>query len=641
MALDVSGFNVPEQNFGGLYKAADTVERQRKEDQELAQQKLGRQAATSKFLTDYLDPKDHLTGTNYDPQIVGGFQNVLQQAQQLASKGASTNDILMAIGPSVSKLNDYSTKAKLIDQQIKSSVAKLKAYPGYNPEAVESEAKKAAFYGPDGKLKDISTVDPNQDYISLVAKNNPELITSSKGLDDFVNKTPMADFSRTVATTYAGRSRNVKYEAKHPFWEDLKTDEKGNIQTDAAGNPLGLGVAGGSMIDDNGKPIVNPTTGQPFQVMDKNNFNAIMTHNPDVADYVRGQVNQHFKAAGAKQLPSEGSPQWDMMARHILHDELETRSRSTFRTVDQQKETLPAIKVELGRDPSALDALANYESAVKLKGEYSINDPSGKPIKTNAVQTIGKIFNNDPDFVQGPPTQLPSGENVIDVTESFPTEGLKTGKNEPFVPESIYWDPSKRNLIVKLRSRTKDASAPGGGKDYSYKRLDVPESDAGKFMHQIAGANGVDPNKVSSILEQSGYRSAKFNNAAGSNDLNDRLKGAGNEKIEAISKSIDDDNFDALKNLPVKDGVIQSVDNRNILGGWLRDRYAIDVKTPTGKIRTIPFKDKDAFKDYIKGESTISVPPKKEAPKGDSKSSSLLMETLKTPTEDLRKKYNY
>lgn len=599
MALDLSGFQAQPQQFGGLYQAADTLERRRKEDERLKEEKEGRQAATSKFLTNYLDSKDHLTGTPYDPQIVNGLQGLLQQGQELASKGASTTDILMALGPKVAQINQYQTKAKLINDQIKGSVQRIKQFSGYNPEAVESEAKKAAFYGPDGKLKDISTVDPNTDWVSYVAQNSPEAITSGKGLDDLVSKTPMADYSRSVTTAYGGRNRTVKYEAKHPFWEDLQTDDKGNIATDATGNPLGLGVKGSSMVDDKGNPIVNQQTGNPYQVIDKNYFNAIMSHNPDVADYVRGQVNKYFKDAGAKNLPPEGSPQWDMMARHILHDELETRKRSTFKTIDQAKETAPAIKVELGRDPNALDAMANYESAIKLKGDYAyLNPKTGKTTKTNAVQTVGQIFNNNPDFLQGETKDLPDGRTVIDVTTAFPGGGLKSGRGEDDVYKNIYYDPNKRTLIVESQSKTKDAS---GQKPTSLE--EIPESKAGLFMARIAAANGVDPDKLNDLFGQMGYRGAKFNSPQ---DAGSRTQQEHQQRIQDAVKAVDEDKFDALKGTAVKDGTIEKVNSDRWTFGGLRDAYSITIRGADGKTKTVTFKDKDEFKKYISQSSTQS-----------------------------------
>lgn len=609
MALDLSGFNVPEQSFGGLYRAGDRLEQNRREDERIAREQEGRQASTAKFLTDYLDPKDHLSGTNYDPQIVSGFQDVLQKAQALAAKGANTNDILMAIGPSVSKLNDYSTKAKLINQQIKGSLGKLKGYTGYNPEALEMEARKQAFYGPDGKLKDISTVDPNQDYVTMAAQNSPEIVTSGKGLDDFVNKTPMADYQRTVQTAYGGRTKNSKIEAKHPFWEDLQKDEKGNIAVDASGNPLGLDVEGAPMVGDDNKPIVNPQTGQPFKVMNKNNFNAIMTHNPDVADYIRGQVNKHFRDAGAKELPAEGSAQWDMMARHILGDELKTRSRSTFRTLEQQKETAQAVKVELAQDPAALDAIAKFNAAQKLKGDYAIYDPkTQKAVKTNAVEAIGKVFNNEPAFLQGEHTDI-DGRSVIDVTDFLPGGGLKSGRADDQVYKGIYYDPNKRSLLVTQQARTKDKS---GQKPTELE--EVPESKIGLFVTRIAAANGVDPDKVSGILENMGYKGAKFTNVQSAGDTPKALE---QEHAAKIDTAIKDNKWDELKGIKTKDGTVAEISERSKTS-WLPgvDRYAVYVTDTDGKkVKAFTTSDKKELEAYLKNG--------------------------KNSTEDLRKKYNY
>jgi len=608
MPLDVSNFITPENKQEGLYRLADTVKEQSDKQDAVARQAEGRKSATSKFLADYLDPKDHLTGTAYDPQIVTGFQDVLQEGQKLAAQGASTPDIMMALGPKVSRLNEYSTKAKLINQNIKESISKLKGYAGYNPEALETEAKRAAFYGPDGKLKDITTVDPETNWVTEVAKNNPEAITTSKGLDDFVNKTPMADYSRNVTTTYAGRSRNVKYEAKHPFWEDLQRDQNGNVAVDQQGNPVGLGVVGSPIVGDDNKPMINPETGQPYQALDKGYFNAIMQHNPDIADYIRGQVNTHFRAAGVKQLPAEGSPQWDAMARSVLHDELERRKRSTFRTVDQQKETAPAIKVDIGGDPEMLKKLQKYEEATKLKGDYYIETPkSGKQVKTNALESIGNIFNNDPDYLEGEQKDV-NGRNVIDVTPYFPGGGLKSGRSEGEIFKSIYYDPTKRALLVEKQSKTKDAS---GNKPVTLEEW--PENRIGIFMNRIAGANGIDPNKVSGLLDKMGYKGAKFTQAGNPTAASDRINEEHQNKIDTALKS---DNFGDLKGIGTPDGTIKDVDVRTVTTFFGRDKYALTVETPDGKTKKVTFPDKEKLSAYLKQNSSGN-------------------------TEDLRKKYNY
>lgn len=365
MALDISGFVNEAQNFEGLYKSADTLERRKYRDQQLAQQKEGKTAATTKFFADYLDPKDRLTGTNYDPEIVNKLGETLKTASELAAKGASTNDIMMAVGPQVNKINEYSTKAKLVNQQIKGSLEKLKAYPGYNAAALEEEAKKMAFQDEKGGMKDISLVDPNTDWVSKATQERPGLVTTGAGIDDFVKKTPAATMSRNVQTTKGGRTKNVKYEATHPFWMGLQQDEQGGIKTDDAGNPVGLDIVGGPITDDKNQPMINPETGEQYRGMDRGHFVSIMRENPDVADHVRGLIEQHFKDAGAKEMPKEGSAQWTAMGQYVLGDELKRRDKSSFKTIEQEKASNLATKIELGLPLSTAKSSKNGETEIQ------------------------------------------------------------------------------------------------------------------------------------------------------------------------------------------------------------------------------------------------------------------------------------
>jgi hypothetical protein len=596
--LDLSGFNVPEDKFEGLYQAASSLQRRNILNQRLALQEQGRQAATSKFVTDYLDPKDHLTGTAYDPQIVSGLQSVLQQAQGLIQKGAATQDVMMAIGPQVAKLNEYSTKAKLINDQVKASIAKLKGYAGYNPEALETEAKKQAFYGPDGKLKDISSVDPTTDWVTEAAKNNPEAVTTGKGLDDFIAKTPMNENSLNGTTAYGGRSQQNSFDAKFHDWMMPAKDEKGNIATDENGMALPMIVKGSPMLDDKNKPIINPDTGKPFMAMDKGYFTSIMQHNPDVADFVRGQVNKHFRDAGAKDLPVENSPQWDMMARHILGDELQMRDHSSLKIRDTQKETGPAIRVELGQDPNALSALAKYEAASKLKGDYAMYDPkAGKAVKTNAVQTVGEIFNNNPAFLQGPSKDLPDGRTVIDVSDAFPKGGLRSGRGSDDVYKSVYYDPNKRSLIVEYQAKTKDQS---GQKPITTE--EVPEAKIGLFMSRIAAPNDVDPARVNDIFNQVGYKGAKFTNPNSLPEVGSRVNQEHAQRLADVDKAVNSGDFGSLKGHQTKDGQVESVEERGA-STWLgADKYAVFVRDANGKkVKSFTTDDKDKLSAYLKG----------------------------------------
>lgn len=391
--LDLQGFYTPPDNFSGLYKASDAMFRNKYREDQLSLQREGKKQATSQFLSNYLDPKSHLTGTNYDPEIVKGFDGLLQQGMQLASQGADTPSIMMALGPGVERLNQYSTKAKLIDQQIKGNVDKLKPYKGYNTDAISNEAKKMAFYDSNGQLKDINSIDPNEDWVTETVKQKPELVTTGAGLDDFVNKTPMQEDQKRVQTMYGGKKRMVSYDTKHPFWMDVSTDNNGNAVTDNTGNPKGMDVVSSVLQDDKGNPIINPDTKEPFRVMGKHEFNAVMMHNPDVADYIRGQVNSHFKQLGADKVPPENSPQYEMMARAIAYDELKARDRSSFKQSDVTTKMAPLTRIELG-----YGAYPTKSGA----GDSNINDVFGK-VKDSAKAasegySSGSRDNNYVDF---------------------------------------------------------------------------------------------------------------------------------------------------------------------------------------------------------------------------------------------------
>lgn len=620
--LDLSGFVGKEETYPGLAQAASNMRIRQYQLARLQQQQEGRQAATSKYLENTLSNKNYLTGTDYDPVITSKLEGVMTQAQQLASKGANLGDINMAIGPQLQELNQYHAKAKLINDSINNGLTKLTPYTGYNKDALMVEARKAAFHNPDGSLKDISSVDPSLDYLGLAAKNNPEAVTTGKGLDDFVDKAPMSESDKSVTTSYAGRSKVVNYTSKHPFWEGLNTDAQGKVATDAQGNPTGIGVIGAPITGDDGKPMINPETNQPYNAMDKTNFNAIMTHNPDIADYIRGEVSKHFTSAtqddktGQTKVPAEGSPQWDAMARAVLGQELQARSKNYFKINDQQKETAPAIKVEIGENPGMLDATNKYHQASSGTGDYFIPTQHGKQngqVKTNAVQAIGGVFNNDPTYLNGEQKEMDFGNgnrNVVDITPYLPGGGLKTGKSADDAYKSVYYDPQKRSLIVESESKTKDAQ---GNKSTSYE--EVPESKAGLFMTRIAGANGIDPTKVPQILTGLGYQNAKFKNAADANEVVNQMQAQHQEKINT---ALQNDKFDDLKGLKTPAGTIEKVDTRDWTFGGIRDKYAVDVKGADGKVEKMTFKTKEDLAKFVQ-QSTPA----------------------KTTTTDYGKKYGY
>lgn len=577
--LDLSGFKNKPQEFEGLYQAANTLEKRKYRDAQLAEQREGKRLATSKFLTDYLDPKERLTGTNYDPEIVKQFDDLLMQGSALASKGASASDIQMALGPQVNKINEYSTKAKLINQQIKQSTERLKGYGGYNLGALEDEAKKMAFQTDNGKLKDISTIDPNIDWVTEITQKRPELVTTGAGLDQFVNKTPSATYERTHQSSYAGKARNVKYTATHPFWEDLATDDNGQIKVDKIGNPIGLDVVSGVIKDDHGDSMIDPETNTPFRGMDKNNFTAIMQHNPDVADYVRGQINTHYRQAGAKEIPKEGSPQWLAMGQHILGEELKTRSKSSFKTIDKQTETGARVKVEIAQDPTMLQATKDYYDAIRKPG--GSNDKVNKT--TTYADVLTGVMNNEPDYSAGDIVDV-GGKKVMDITSLVPDLKYSTDQ----VYKKVYRDPTKNSLIVEKQNGEKE---------------EVPESKIYQFMNKLSGYNKLNPEYIRKTMEGSGFEGGMFSKAKPSDfaqkqqQANQAQQEARQGKIisfETSGKTSDLKDFVGQK---TAQGQIEKIETS---GMFTSGKYYIDFKN--GERKT--FKSKEELSTYLKGDNS-------------------------------------
>ncbi len=506
MALPgLENFISKPQQFEGIYEAGNALERNNLRQEELLQKKEARQAATNQFLTNYLDKKDYLTGSPYDPLVVSQLQEALNEGTQLAAKGADTSSILMALGPKISKLNQYSAKSKLIDQQVKNSVSRLKGYKGYNTEALEQEAKRSAYFDDKGQLKDISSVDPTTDWVGLTLEQKPEAVTSWAGLDDFVDKTPMQEVSKDITTIPApGRTLQNKYHMKFPFWVDIQKDEKGNIAFDPlTGKPLGLSVVSDGVItDDKGQPMINPETKQPFKILEKQRYDAIVNHNRDIRDAVRAEVARTFKQLN-KPVPPENSPQWEAMARSVLHDELAIRNRTSFAEVVNPTESNYATKLQMVQDPTTaalMRRLANLDD----NGSGGANGNSLKSYKVNAVGAIGKIFNGDPEYLSGEKVKV-GGREVVDVTSVFPGGGLKDGRGEDYKFKSIYFDPVKRELIAE-REISQD-----GFKNKENKV--IPESQVGQFIRQISEANGIPLPAVRKLLDDMGYKNGKFQNA--------------------------------------------------------------------------------------------------------------------------------
>jgi len=337
------------------------------------------------------------------------------------------------------------------------------------------------------------------------------------------------------------------------------------------------------MVGDDGKPMINPETNKPYRVMDKNHFMAIMGHNPDVADYVRGQVNKHFKEAGAEKIPEEGSPQWEMMARSVLGDELRTRSKSSFKTIEQEKQTAPSVKIDIARNPEMLEATKDYYSATRKPPGAG---GEGKVTKTTTyADVLSGIMNNEPDYSGGEVVPLGDRE-VVDITSYVPD--LKYANDQVY--KKVYRDPQKNSLIVEKQNGEKE---------------EIPESKVFQFMNKLSGYNNLNPEYVSKKMSESGFSGGKFSKAQASNfqaktqEAQQKRIEERNQKIQTFESNGKISDIKSFVGQKAKDGIIEKIEASGL---FTSGKYYIDFKDGSRKT----FKSKEQLADYLKSDTQQS-----------------------------------
>lgn len=382
MAIDLKGWGwvTPEQDFRGLYNISDNLRKDAVAKQAGIEKQNAQNASLSKFLTDYLDPKDQLSGSPYDPIITKGFSDILQEGISLVNKnkGMTTDMLLMALSPKVGQLSEYAQKAKIIKQGIDKGLSEIGENSGYDKAKLGQLAREVAFYDEKGVLKPLETVDPSVNYIKETVAKRPYDVTTSKSIDDY-----MKNLDKNVHTTelvtvspLGGRKRTkVKVTAPAGFVPEL----------DESGVATKRFVPEYENAFDNGQPIMHVFDDgkggkkkAQVRVVDKATFNRVMATRPDAADWLRGQVMKYSKDyIGADGKPIDiNSPQAEMVARAILYDELKSRNVGSMEEVVETK--APQIRITNSSGGGGGSASSAVTNDVYKKVDALVSDAEKK-----------------------------------------------------------------------------------------------------------------------------------------------------------------------------------------------------------------------------------------------------------------------
>lgn len=513
MPLDLSGFNNGTQQWAGLYHAADSMEKRKLRTDQLAAQQQAKRGAAGSFLQNYLDPKDYLTGTQFDPMILSGLQEAMQQGAQLAASGADSPTLMMALGPMVNKLTKYSTNAKNINKQVDDQISKMKdsGHIGYDYGKIKEEALKSAFYKTDANGQsqlDPDQADPSVDWVTRAIQNSPEKVTTSLGWDKYANDAKMKTDTDAV-TNFNKYGDMNKHKVGLKFQEYMVPERAKDKFGKETGDVIGF-VPKYQTAVDGGQPIMHSFNGKDgkatkaaVRVVDEELFDGLPQ---GLQDNIRGQVKQHiseYETSTGEKI-TMGSPKAKLIARALAYDEL-NRPQRNHGGIDENdiynKPSQQHISLTMGQTPEYIEMLRKQAEA-RTEGHL---DARGK-FRSDAGNSFMQIVGGNPQYLQGEPIKK-DGKDVYDVTQTFPGGGLKAGRGDNFQYAGIFFNPRDRSFMID-----KELPADIAG----IKKVEtqtIPEKDFGNFLYKLAKSNGMNYSEVEQMLKEMGYKGGKFSKA--------------------------------------------------------------------------------------------------------------------------------
>jgi len=394
MAIDVSGFTTPEQSFQGLFHLAhdmrdDTARAERTQREERA-----RKATSGKFLTDYLDPTQYLTGTNYDPLRAQKLAEIMNEGVGLINtEGVDNNMLMMALAPKVNRLIQEGETIKAVDAQRKQAMAMLKDQKGINQQRFNDAFKDYVFYETDEKtgqkkLKDITQLDPSQNFADEILRTQD--VYDPTGFDEFVQKSGKDTRQKSVKMTGAKGGMTAKdIDFTSPSWMQPEEDARGVF--------TGEFVPEYEVAIRDGKPAMGQfgKTTAPVRMLSKEIWETALPVSAKAF-----AIQEARKAAKEQGIPVS-DPRVEDFARAIAYDYAKASGKqfSTFKERVQQKEA-PApkfnINVNTGKDnaPVTRDLYNPLKTKVAGNAKYQqVNtlDPGTKKI----VLAIAKDASGD------------------------------------------------------------------------------------------------------------------------------------------------------------------------------------------------------------------------------------------------------
>lgn len=481
MPLDLHGFVTKENEFAPLYRIGDDIrannrlqQQQARLDEQSRQREEANKRASSTYLQSYLNPKHFLTGTVLDPVVTTKTAGILQKAMGMLNDGLDVATITYAISPDVEDLSKSSENLKQL-QRVKQEHLKIAKSPqgiGIDADKYGKAFDQAAYFNPDGSMKDLASIDASEPIDQKVLQN-PE-IYNNDALDTWIAKSGKETTSSNIKRVGAdGRTIQSKVDITKPAFMVQETNADGTHKEFVPQHEIATDEDAAlihSFKDEKGNEVK-----APVRIVTDEVFNALP---PTYLAKLKAEVQSY-----ASEHPDidMNSPQAENFAKALAYDDLKNSGKkySTIKSTDLKRDaptraysfyhggTRPATETEVPKTINVyddIDTKVTQDKNVTGKGyRYtrfnSISPTAGKILLEQARDYTGR---KSIDYADVYLDKDENGQLVIRVIEGDKPD-YKTDKTIPIDEQSLNTAASAE--LIKLSTNK--------GKTQAVKNIDM------------------------------------------------------------------------------------------------------------------------------------------------------------------------
>jgi len=303
MALDISGFLVPEQKYEGLYKIGDALAAKDLAKAKAAETAKANKAALLKIPEAQFNAKDYLSGTIADPNITNRLYKGLQQVNEFIEQnpGATQSQVNSIAFPIASQIAQDSEKSKVLKRQMEAGIEQVKGIKGANVDKFVESFQNRAWGIQNNIVPDnLNNVDITHNYVNDVLNNDDIYNLDVAVGEDIKNMGKSSEMKDVMVRDAKGNITKVKkkVQTSSSFVPDI--DAQGVFQGVVPEHTV-------APSSDATKSISKYISGDPnkeLRLVSDNEFNR-MRYNLGVMGAINAETKKYAQAIGRVPTPEE------------------------------------------------------------------------------------------------------------------------------------------------------------------------------------------------------------------------------------------------------------------------------------------------------------------------------------------------